>query len=388
MRILLVTSRFPLPPWRGNQLRTIQWLDAIADHERLLICPAETGDDLPPELGVEMCRLPRGGYAATAGLVAAVAGGRPAQEGLYDSAAARRLVTETLHDWQPDVAVIQMVRSGWAADAIRGVDPELPMIFDAIDCMALHYRRAMASVGPLMRPAYRFEAERCRRREAELVTGATFTTAVSGRDLRALGAETRGMVVTVTGGMEVTRTDPPTGEPIIVLSGNLGYRPTVRAALWFAERVWPKLLDRAPSARWILVGARPAAAVRRLASRPGIEVYGDVDDIKPYLGRSRVAIAPMASGSGVPVKILEAMAAGVPVVAEHWSADGLEDPSAVAVADGEAAWVDVLLRLLSEPELAHEQAARGTEAWRTHYAPSRVRSRIREVVSVAAARAR
>ena len=135
------------------------------------------------------------------------------------------------------------------------------------------------------------------------------------------------------------------------------------------------------------MGARPAAAVRRLASRPGIEVHGDVDDLGPYLGRARVAIAPMASGSGVPIKILEAMAAGEPVVAEPWSADGLEDPSAVAVADGEAAWVDVLIRLLGDPESARQQAARGTEAWRAHYAPSRVRSRIREAVSVAAARA-
>ena len=386
MRILLVTSRFPLPPWRGNQLRTIQWLDALADHECLLLCPPR-GRSEQGCLEGEVRYLPDNLLASSLGLLAAVIRGRPAQEGYYGSGAARRLVVGALGDWQPDVAVVQMVRCGWALDAIREVEPGLPVLFDAIDCMALHYLRAASSVRMILRPVYHFEAQRCCRREAELVRNSVVTTAVSGRDLRALGAGPRGMVVAVTGGMEVERGDNSDSETTVLLSGNLGYRPTVRAALWFADRVWPKLHDLVPSARWILAGARPAAAVHRLGLRPGIEVHGDVDDLGPFLSRASVAIAPMASGSGVPIKILEAMAAGVPVVADPWSAAGLEDPSAVVVADGETAWLDGLRRLLGDPDLAHEQAARGAEAWRAHYSPNRVAMRIREAVSVAAARA-
>jgi len=91
----------------------------------------------------------------------------------------------------------------------------------------------------------------------------------------------------------------------------------------------------------------------------------------------------MASGSGVPIKILEALAAGVPVVADPWSAAGLMDPEAVLVADGEAAWVDGLRRLLLDPKTAREQAERGAEAWRVHYHPSQVGSRIRDAASAA-----
>jgi glycosyltransferase involved in cell wall biosynthesis len=280
-----------------------------------------------------------------------------------------------------------MVRCGWAADAVRQTDPGLPMIFDAIDCMALHYRRAAESVGGLLRPVVRWEADRCRRRESDLVAGAALTTAVSGRDLDALDAGARGMVVAVTGGVEPTSAASLGGEPIVLLSGNLGYRPTVRSALWFADRVWPRLRDRAPSARLVFAGARPAAVIRRLGSAPGIEVHADVDDLGSYLRRARVAIAPMASGSGVPIKILEAMAAGVPVVADPWAAGGLEDPSAVLVADGEAAWVEHLGRLLEDPAAARLQAARGTEVWRAHYAPDRIASQIREAAAVAVSRA-
>jgi len=387
MKVLLVSSRFPWPPWRGNQLRTIQWLDALADHDRLLICPTEDDHGSPCVSGVEIRRLPRGGIAASVGVAKALTSGRPAQEGLYATAGARRRLIDVVDEWRPDLAVVQMVRCGWAADAIRGVDSGLPILFDAIDCMALHYRRAATLVSPLVRPIYHFEAERCHRRETELVRDSELTTAVSARDLRALGAGTGGMVVPVTGGTYVADAGPMAGEPMVVLSGNLGYRPTIRAALWFADRVWPRVFDSVPSASWVLAGARPAAAIQRLASRPGIEIHADVDDLGPYLGRARVAIAPMASGSGVPIKILEAMAAGVPVVADPWSADGLEDPSAVVVADGEVAWVDGLRRLLGDPEAAHEQAVMGTDVWRAHYSPSRVGLRIREAVSIASARA-
>lgn len=386
MRILLVTSRFPLPSWRGNQLRTIQWLDALADHECFLLCPPGTGPGTH-RLQTDLRSLPHNRVAGLVGLLTAVLKGRPAQEGLYDSRAARRVVAETTADRRPDVAVIQMVRCGWAMDAIRAVDPTLPVLFDAIDCMALHYERAASAVRRLLAPAYRLEAGRCLRRESELVRHAAVTTAVSARDLRALGAGRRGMVVPVTGGSTAESGRRSDGEATVLLSGNLGYRPTVLAALWFADKVWPTLRELVPSARWVLAGARPDPAVRRLASRPGIEVHGDVDDLGKFLDRASVAIAPMASGSGVPIKILEAMAAGVPVVVDPWSAAGLEDPSAVVVADDDAAWVAALHRLLGDPDEAASQAARGSEVWRRHYRPDRVRARIREAVDAVRSRA-
>ncbi len=191
------------------------------------------------------------------------------------------------------------------------------------------------------------------------------------------------MVIPVTGGTVAPASAGPVDQPTVLLSGNLGYRPTVRAALWFADRVWPMVRDRTQSATWVLAGARPTAAIRRLARLPGIEVHGDVDDLGSYLGRASVAIAPMTSGSGVPIKILEAIAAGVPVVADPWSADGLEDPGAVMVADGETAWVEGLNRLLGDPEEARRQAERGILAWRSHYEPSRIRIGIRCAVGAA-----
>ena len=136
--MLLVSSRFPWPPWRGNQLRTVQWLDARPTR---MSCRLSTSGrrrrSESPECSIR--HLPVNAGRAVYGVAAAIIRGRSAQEGLYNSKAARRVVAGAVRDWRPDVVVIQMVRCAWAFDVIREVKPELPLLFDAIDCMALHY---------------------------------------------------------------------------------------------------------------------------------------------------------------------------------------------------------------------------------------------------------
>jgi len=187
-------------------------------------------------------------------------------------------------------------------------------------------------------------------------------------------------------GKEVAKAASSDVEPVVLLSGNLGYRPTVRGAQWFAREVWPRLRTAVPEARWVLAGARPTAVVRRLARLPGVEVRADVPDLRSYLTASRVAIAPMSSGSGVPMKVLEAMAAGVPAVVHPWAAEGLvrEAGEAVAVASEADDWVAALQSLLRDPGAAHALGRRGHELWRRYYHPDSIAEQIREIVAEAA----
>ncbi len=220
----------------------------------------------------------------------------------------------------------------------------------------------------------------------QIAAAAALTVAVSERDLAALAVPPgRGRVVPVAG-REVAGTDVPAGEPVVLLSGNLGYRPTVEAAIRFAREVWPGIRRRVPDARWILAGARPVAAIRRLSSLDGVEVHGDVPDLGHYLRSARVAVAPMNSGSGVPMKVLEAMAAGLPAVVHPWAAGGLVGGSADAVAVAEDAdeWIEVVSGLLGDLEAARDLGRRGHDLWRRFYRPDRVAEQIREVVVEAA----
>jgi glycosyltransferase involved in cell wall biosynthesis len=381
MRVLLVTSRHPVPPWRGNQVRTMEWLSALTDHDVHLVCPAAGGGfaEAPPAR-VTIYRPAPVGRAI--GLLRAAVSGRPLQEGLYDSTAARRTVAGAVLGWSPDVVVIQMVRCAWAAEAVRKVAPGVPIVFDAIDAMGLHFDRASRSAAAGVAGLFRIEGARCRRRERWLSGAAGATVAVSARDLAELSVPPgRGRVIPVAG-RETAVMERPQSEAVVLLSGNLGYRPTVQGAVWFAGEVWPRILARVPEARWVLAGARPAAAIRRLSRLRGVEVHGDVPDLGMFMGSARVAVAPMSGGSGVPMKVLEAMAAGVPALVHRWAADGLaeEAAAAVVVADGAEAWVEGLVRLLRDPAGARDLGERGRAAWRSFYHPDVVARQIRDVV--------
>ncbi len=385
MRVLLVTSRFPLPPWRGNQVRTIEWLQALCGHDLALMCP-ESPDGSSGGLAADVSHYSPGVASRSAGVLRAAVSGLPIQEGLYGSGIARRRFSDALESWRPDVVVVQMVRCAWAAEAVWNRAPALPVVFDSIDAMGLHFDRAAQAAAPLQAVAYRAEARRCRHRERALVTRARFTVAVSERDLTALAVPAgRGRVIPVAGRLTV-RSESTPRKPVVLLSGNLGYRPTVLGAEWFAREVWPSLKQRIPEAQWVLAGARPARAVRRLAGLPGVEVNADVPDLEPYLQSARVAIAPMSSGSGVPMKVLEALAAGVAVVAHPWAAEGLadQDGEAVAAPADAAGWVDALERLLTDSEAARNLGERGHQLWQRVYHPERVEEQIRKVVAEAA----
>ena len=147
---------------------------------------------------------------------------------------------------------------------------------------------------------------------------------------------------------------PPAGdEEAVVFSGNMEYHPNFTAVRFFRREIWPQLRGRWPRLVWRLVGGNPAA-VRRFTDGDGrIEVAGSVPDAVSELARSRVAVVPLLSGSGTRLKILEAWAAGLPVVSTTLGAEGLpvRDGETALLADGAEAFVDAVTRLLTCKEL-------------------------------------
>jgi glycosyltransferase involved in cell wall biosynthesis len=229
------------------------------------------------------------------------------------------------------------------------------------------------------------EAARCVRRERALSELATVTTAVSARDLTAMGAKPPSARVVPVSGRELAVERRPSEQPTVLISGNLGYRPTVEAVRWIAREIWPAVRERVAGVRWVLAGARPVPEIRRLASQPDVELHVDVPDLGAFLAKATVAIAPMASGSGIPMKVLEAWAAGVPVVAHTWTAGGLaeEDLGALVAASSSEDWIEALVRLLTDEEWATELGMLGRAVWRRRYRPVSVDSEIVQAVQAA-----
>jgi glycosyltransferase involved in cell wall biosynthesis len=110
----------------------------------------------------------------------------------------------------------------------------------------------------------------------------------------------------------------------IVFVGSMDYHANIDGVVDFAHEVWPRLRERQTDLVFTIVGKDPASEVRELAQIGGIEVTGTVDDVRPFYREAIAAVVPLRVGGGSRLKILEAMAAGVPVISTTLGAEGLE----------------------------------------------------------------
>lgn len=357
LRILFVTSRPPWPSRRGDQARAAGFASELARRHRVAVV-AQRPPDFPPcsfppgirgrEVPVSWWRL---GGALPRGLVV------PLQVAWHHQKQLADVVRREVQSFRPDVAVMILSRLGWLTPALRPV----PVVLDLVDSLALNLRRRAARQ-PLLRPFWLLEARRFERWDRRLIREVAAATVVSARDRDALiGAPgTPGRLEVVPFGIEVGETPrSERGESIVILSGNLGYFPTLDGALWFAREVWPQVCRRHPQARWWLAGSRVPHALRRLGRRPGVEVFEDPEDLRALRRRASVAVAPLRAGSGTPIKVLEAMADSLPVVTTPEGAGGLDGTRGgeVAVGADSEAFAEQVVRLLNDPQAAARQAA-------------------------------
>jgi glycosyltransferase involved in cell wall biosynthesis len=137
----------------------------------------------------------------------------------------------------------------------------------------------------------------------------------------------------------------------VVFVGTMDYHPNIDAALSFARETWPEIHNAFPNFNLKIVGANPVPAVRALGEAPGITVTGTVPDVRPYYQDALAAVVPLRTGGGTRLKILEAMAAGVPVISTPLGAEGLaavpDKEILFAAPDQPQEWVQHL-RLLTQ----------------------------------------
>ena len=129
------------------------------------------------------------------------------------------------------------------------------------------------------------------------------------------------------------------GEPadkgnVVLLTGSMDVTMNIDAAVTFAQDIMPVVRDRVPAAEFWVVGRNPDRRVRALSRIPGVTVTGTVDDVRPFYAKAKVFVAPYRFGGGTKLKVLEAMATGVPVVSTPVGCQGID------VAPGEHCWVE------------------------------------------------
>lgn len=165
--------------------------------------------------------------------------------------------------------------------------------------------------------------------------------------------------------------ESPSANRRIVFVGAMDYVANIEAAVFFANRIWPHVRNRLSGAELVIVGSNPDPGVLALAELPGVTVTGMVPDVRPYYRDAFAAVVPLRTGGGTRLKILEAMAAGVPVVSTPLGAEGLEvidgeNLLLVESADTEG-WIDRLVSLAGSPAQRAPLIASGLRLVQSRY---------------------
>jgi glycosyltransferase involved in cell wall biosynthesis len=213
--------------------------------------------------------------------------------------------------------------------------------------------------GSLTRTFYQNQYRKVKRLEESLFKTYGYVVTVSEEDKKRLALTfPPERIVVVENGVDpqAYRADVPLPQRRgVVFTGSLDWHPNIDGLRFFADDIHPKLMARCPECPVTVVGRRPNQALRsRLAALPGATLYADVPEIQPFLHQARVMMVPLRIAGGSRLKILEAMAAGLPVVATSKGAEGL------AVTDGR----DIIIR--DDPEqfaIGLERLGRDDDLW-------------------------
>lgn len=172
----------------------------------------------------------------------------------------------------------------------------------------------------------------------------------------------------------------------LLFVGGLHWPPNADAAAYLVREIWPRVRQTYPDARLTIVGGRAPAHVDRDLQADGVELAGHVPDVEPYFARSGALAVPLRSGSGMRVKILDAFARGVPVVATTLGAEGIEAVPGrhYLRADDAATFAAHVCEMLGSPDAGQDLAGRALELVRERYDVAIIGARQRELVGALA----
>jgi len=367
MNVLVLTHRLPFAPNRGDRVRAYHIVKLLAArahvHVVSLVHDREEASQAVAlrRLGVDVstAMVPRARNLVSA--AAALPTARPLTHALLHSPAVRPALEYAIARRRPDVVLAYC--SGVAPFALEPPLAGVPLVLDLVDVDSAKWAAFAADAGLLRAWIYRREA-RCLSAFERLAVRAAFATTVVNereRDTLLRSCADANVYVSPNGvdAEALAPPSPPAGDERVVFAAVFNYAPNADGAVWFARSVWPRVRAARPGARLTLAGSSPTRAVRQLAEDDSsIEVTGAVADIRPFLWRSAIAVAPIFQARGVQNKVLEAAAAGLPSVVTPavWKGLPREVLPACRVAEDADQFASRIDELLAQPPAARRSA--------------------------------
>jgi len=269
---------------------------------------------------------------------------------------------------QYDLAIIEHFWCAPYATLLRPIAGELWLDLHNLES---EWHDTLASEAPLPHRAVLSQfARACRGLERELLPLFDLLLVPSDRDAATVREISAGApTLLYPNALEWIAQPPRDEQHVIAFTGNLEYQPNIDAVRFFRRDVWPLLRPVHPQLRWRIIGRNPGAVEHIVRGDERIDLVGPVDDAIAELARAKVSVVPVRAGGGTRLKILEAWAAGTPVVSTTVGAQGLGAVPGVdlLIADNPPAFVDTISTLLSSSDQSVRQSASGRRLYERRF---------------------
>jgi len=399
MRVLFLSSELPHPADSGFTIKTSSILASLTKrHEVHVLCfrrrplTQEQARWCAEFDSVQTLPLNRG--RTPLNLVRSYMRGIPLSIERNRSARMEELVSQRLRDGEYDAAFVD----GWL------MAQYLPAEFDRLRLLHEHNaehvmwrRQAERERNPLVKALIRLEYRRVRRYEAAILPRFDMVFAVSEADRQSLielGAEPERLRLLPNlpdpALLERPALSFATAEPVVLYFGTLSWPPNVEGLEYLLNDVFPLLRQRMPEVRLLIAGKGAPSRLRRLAGRTaGVEFLGPVADAEPLYRRARLFVEASRSGGGTRLKVLNALARGLPVVASPEGAEGLATVPGehLLVASDAESMVAAIARLMADDGLWRALSENGRTLIHRRYVAEAAYAPLDELLSGAGAKA-
>ena len=258
----------------------------------------------------------------------------------------------------PDIIQLDWIYMTAYLTTLRKCYPKVPIVLRQHNAEHVIFKRlAENEKNSIKRVFLAHQASKMRRFEAKMIKKVDYYTTVTETDLsifKTLAPQTPGKAIVA--GVDTSLFMRPASlsrERSFVILGSLSWAPYAQAVQWFLENVWATFTVSNPGVSLYIVGSAPPPEVQRWNGTQGVTVTGFVDDVVPILHRSTAMVVPLLSGSGMRIKIVEAMAASLPVVATSVGIEGIlaEHNVHALIADKAEDLTMAMQQLIEEPSL-------------------------------------
>jgi len=405
-RIVFISKSFPGPPDAGGQQRSFLIAEALKDVGDLTLLLLLRRDEFPEKRDFVEQAFPgrviwtppskpheRPPWRALARIAPRAAGGlaqylRSGEQLLAPDPEPAATLERLVREEEPEVLVYRYLRHSVQAGLPPG--PLKILDFDDVDATTMR-SEAMQKGNPFIRAAALRQARQMETAQWRALASFDHVWAVSEADRRNITQAPASVLPNIPFRPEPP--GPPTApEHVIGVVATWSYAPNRRGLLRFIESVWPRIRAEAPGAVLRIFGRGVSEELRRaIEAIPGVEARGQVERIADAYAQSAFMIAPVYSGGGTKIKVIESLAMGRALVATPHAHEGLADVLCsgehLLVGETPRDLADACLRLIRDPAVRDALAERGARIVNERFSEAAFRSIVQRTIESALASA-